>query len=121
MKLLLVASALSLSALLSGCVISVNDDGVKTGYSSDWSDREENNRRHIANLELGASLESVSRKMGIADFDELKSTDNGPVRILFYRTQRLKGDGVTTKDECTPIVFVNNELVGWGFTALDDI
>jgi len=27
------------------------------------------------------------------------------------------GDGITTKDECTPLVFRNGNLVGWGDSA----
>ena len=27
-------------------------------------------------------------------------------------------DGITTKNECTPLVFVNNELKGWGELSL---
>lgn len=121
MKKLLFISAISTSLLLSGCVISVHDDDVSGSYSADWRDREENNRKHISTLNVGNSLENVTRKMGVADFDELKSGSQGTVRILYYRTQRLKDDGVTTKDECTPIVFVNNELIGWGSAALDQI
>lgn len=121
MKALLLASVLSASSLLSGCVISVGDDGIDGHYSSDWRDREANNRKHISNLRVGASYESVARKMGVADFDELTSNDQGQVRILYYRTQRSHDDGITTKDECTPLVFVNGELQGWGESGLDAI
>jgi hypothetical protein len=37
--------------------------------------------------------------------------------VLFYRTHRRDGDGVTTKDECTPLVFKNGLLIGWGDAA----
>jgi hypothetical protein len=121
MKKCLVISGLTASLLLSGCVISVHDDDVSGSYSASWKDREENNRKHISTLNVGNSLESVTSKMGVADFDELKSSSEGQVRILYYRTQSLKDDGVTTKEECTPIVFVNNELTGWGEAALDQI
>lgn len=121
MKHLLLLTALASPFVLSGCVISVSDDGIDGYHGMDWQDREHNNRNHIAKLELGASYEQVTRKMGIADFNELVNGDNGPVRILYYRTQRTRDDGVTTKDECTPIVFVDGVLTGWGDAALDAI
>jgi hypothetical protein len=40
------------------------------------------------------------------------------VQVLYYRTRRVDDDGITTKNECTPLVFINNELVGWGELSL---
>ncbi|MBO1254116.1 DUF3192 domain-containing protein [Alteromonas sp. 5E99-2] len=120
MKTLLLISALSAPLVLSGCVISVHDDD-EHGYSIDTEDRETNNRHHIANLNLGDSLESVTRKMGVADFDELKQTNEGAVRVLYYRTQKVKSDGVTTKDECTPIIFLDNQISAWGELGLNNL
>ena len=119
-KTLLLAALLSTSALLSGCVISVGDGDSGSYYQADWQKREENNRRHIAKLETGMAYQDVTRKMGLADFNEMVQTENGSQkRILYYRTQRLADDGVTTKDECTPVVFVDGQLVGWGNSALN--
>lgn len=116
MKLQLIACALVSSFFLSGCVISVGGDG-DSHYSSDWQDREVNNRKHISRLESGMSYEDVVRKMGVADFNELHQENESVIRVLFYRTRRIAGDGVTTKDECTPLVFKNGELIGWGDSA----
>ena len=116
-KALLLLSVLSPLAL-SGCVISVGDGDSGGYYSSDWQKREQNNRRHIAKLETGMDYQEVTRKMGVADFNELVKHDGTERRILFYRTQRLSDDGVTTKDECTPLVFEEGVLVGWGESAL---
>ena len=111
--------------MLSGCVLSIDDDGWNHGDNSDkrssWSQIEENNREKIGDLSVGASIDSVRRKMGIPDFDELVVKNGKEHRILFYRTQRNKSDGSTTKDECTPLIFVNGELNGFGQTALDAI
>ncbi|MBD3585407.1 DUF3192 domain-containing protein [Salinimonas sp. HHU 13199] len=115
MKHLALLFALSAPVLLSGCVISV--DGDDHGYSSDWEDREYNNRKHISNLNLGTSYERVVGKMGVADFSELDQREDGTYRILYYRTQRTMDDGITTKGECTPLVFKNGELIGWGSKA----
>lgn len=111
------------ATLLTGCVISIDDDGFEYGNDNhtSWSDIEESNRAKIGQLSIGTSIDSVRRKMGVADFDELLVKNGEEHRILFYRTQRVKGDGSTTKDECTPLVFVNGELSGFGQVALDAI
>ena len=50
-------------------------------------------------------------------FNELFEKQDGTYRVLYYRTQKTMGDGITTKDECTPLVFRNGNLVGWGDSA----
>jgi hypothetical protein len=40
------------------------------------------------------------------------------VEILFYYTDR-QADGGITNDELTPLVFERGELVGWGWSYLD--
>jgi len=120
MKHVFLAAALVSPLLLSGCVVSVGGD--KDGYySSDWEEREYNNRKHISRLEKDMSYESVVRKMGVADFNELHEKGDGVYRVLFYRTQRTMDDGITTKEECTPLVFLNGMLVGWGDSAYQHI
>ncbi len=115
MKYLPLLLALSAPVLLSGCIISVDDH--KDGYSNDWQDREYNNRKHIAKLQEGMGFENIVGRMGVADFSELQQKEDGVYRILYYRTQRSTEDGITTKDECTPLVFKNGELMGWGERA----
>ena len=116
MKHAVLALALVSPAFLSGCVISVGGDG-DSHYSSDWQDREYNNRKHISRLEPDMTFESVVKRMGVADFSERYQKEESDYRVLFYRTQKLKGDGVTTKDECSPLVFKDGALVGWGEQA----
>jgi hypothetical protein len=116
-KQLLVICALTSPLLLSGCVISVGGDGDGY-YGQDWEKREKNNRRHISKLDTDMTLESISNRMGLADFDESHQKDSDDYRVLYYRTQRLADDGMTTKDECTPLVFKNGRLTGWGNSAL---
>ncbi len=120
MKFFPLLIALSAPAFISGCVISVGGDG-DSRYSSDWQEREYNNRKHIANLERDMAYESVVRRMGVADFNELHQKENGVVRVLYYRTQRTMDDGVTSKDECTPLVFRDGRLIGWGDKAYAEI
>lgn len=122
MKKPLLCAALVLPLFLSGCVISVGGDGMDGHvYTSSTEEREFNNRQHIADLQLNAHYEAVTRTMGVADFDELIDDGDHLYRILYYRTQRAIEDGMTTKEECTPLVFKDDRLVGWGASALAKI
>lgn len=109
---LLVAAPLTLS--LSGCVISVNDDGVESGFSSSHEDRSYENRKKINNIQLSASIVDMQEKLGVADFSQIYTVNDKTIRVLYYRTQRKHKDGLTTKDECTYLEFVNGELIQTG-------
>ncbi|RCU50854.1 DUF3192 domain-containing protein [Corallincola holothuriorum] len=113
--------ALALPLTLTGCVIAVGGDGDRTSWSSDWEDRERINREKLEKMEVGAAMDQVRMTMGTADFDEklVKGDDN--YRLLYYRTQRQQKDGITSKDECTPLVFKNGQLIGWGDSAVAQI
>ena len=120
MKKALLVTALVVPLTLTGCVVSVGGDGEGMHYSS-WEDREYKNRRKISNLTLDMSITNVKDSFGVPDFNELHARGEDNVQVLYYRTQRTEGDGVTTKDECTPLVFKNGMLVGWGDTAYSQI
>lgn len=77
-------------------------------------DREIVNRKAIQTLRIGDTLETVSEKMGTADFNEIKAFTDNTFQVLYFRTQLVKEDGITTRDECTPLVFENSNLIGWG-------
>jgi hypothetical protein len=47
-----------------------------------------------------------------------KTPEGVPVEILFYYTDRQAGGGITN-DELTPLVLERGELVGWGWSYLD--
>ncbi|WP_194756376.1 DUF3192 domain-containing protein [Aliidiomarina indica] len=116
--MLLTAGFLSIS-LLSGCVVVVDGDKRVSKESVSFEAREESNRAAIAQLKMGTSPSAVLMAMGTPDFDERLSRGGVDYRVLYYRTQRVAADGMTTKDECTPLVFANGELLGWGFSKLD--
>ncbi|GAB3022034.1 DUF3192 domain-containing protein [Bowmanella dokdonensis] len=105
---------------LTGCVISVGGDGYEY-QDGDWQHREAKNRKEIARLEPGMSLDNLNSRLGTPDFSEFHQAEQGDIQVLFYRTHRNHGDGVTTKDECTPLVFREGRLVGWGEAAYRDI
>lgn len=109
---LLIAAPIALT--LSGCVISVKDGEVDHSFLSDSEDRAYQNRKKITTLQLGASFSDTQEKLGVADFSETYPVNNDTVRVLYYRTQRKHKDGITTKDECTYLQFINGALVETG-------
>lgn len=82
-----------------------------------WQEREIFNRKYISRLELGESKESVLRLLGPPDISEAHTTAQGDLHVLFYRTQHVRSDGVTTRDETTPLLFRNDRLLAWGESA----
>jgi len=84
-----------------------------------WDDREVVNRKFISSLILGDNLnqQTIITKLGTPDISEAKQTAGDNVQVLFYRTQHIKSDGITTQDECTPLLFKNNKLIAWGENA----
>lgn len=113
-SLLALFVALPLAATLSGCVISVNDGEVEKSFLGDSGDRSYDNRKIIAKVQLGSSFVDMQEKMDVADFSETYTHNEQTIRVLYYRTQRKHKDGLTTKDECTYLEFVNGELIQTG-------
>ncbi|MBI2381145.1 MAG: DUF3192 domain-containing protein [Gammaproteobacteria bacterium] len=110
--------ALPFAALLSGCVINLGTDG---DYGSNWEKTERRNREEIASLVVNTSEQTIRTRLGRPDFSEGYQDQGQDVRVLFYRTQRQEGDGVTSKNECTPLVFRNGLLIGWGDKAYERV
>ena len=103
--------------LLSGCVVAIGNDD--DDWDEGWSKRQRENREAIAELELGLRRDTVIQRLGAPDFSESFLRDGQEFAVLFYRTHRRRGDGETSRDETTPLVFVNDDLVGWGDSAID--
>ena len=115
--LLALLIVLPLTASLSGCVVAVGGDKGDYGYSYDFEDKEQENRHKLTQLQPNMSFVEVKTIMGIPDFNEVYDKNGETIQVLFYRTQRTKKDGLTTKDECTPLIFKENKLVSWGENA----
>ncbi|PTA49651.1 hypothetical protein C9I43_03455 [Shewanella morhuae] len=79
-----------------------------------WEDRQAYNSQKISDLVLGQNIASVKTLLGKADFSEAKRLKETQLQVLFYRTHHEKSDGVTTKEECTPLIFENGQLIAWG-------
>lgn len=117
LKMALIALPLTFS--LTGCIIVSTDEGTHTGWinSSDWKKEQSINNKKIADLTIGQSFESVRDDMGTPEFNEAFEQSGTSYQVLFYRTDHRRSDGMTTKDECTPLVFENGKLTGWGEKA----
>jgi len=44
----------------------------------------------------------------------------GVVEVVYYYTEMTKADDAITDDELTPLVFKDEELIGWGWTFVQD-
>ena len=108
------------AALLSGCVFSVGGNRGSSGDSK-WQQVERENRDAITRLSKGMYVEDVRSRMGTPDFLESFSRDGHAFQVFFYRTHRVKADGITTRDETTPLVFEDGFLVGWGEAVWYDL
>ncbi|GAB1265438.1 DUF3192 domain-containing protein [Aurantivibrio infirmus] len=108
-----------LLTLLSGCVIAVNTDDLEND-PDDWSKRAEDNRDSLRGMSVGRSMNSIVNEMGDPDISEAFERDGKTYHVYYYRTQRVRSDYRTTKDEATPLVFVDGVLVGWGEIAIEN-
>ncbi len=83
-----------------------------------WEDREIYNRQFIAKLKIDQfTFEQALEKLGSPDLTEAKKIDTQYYQVMFYRTQHMKSDGITTQDECTALLFKNGMLTAIGNTA----
>lgn len=107
---------------LTGCIIVADgSDGKYDSYMGDHGDREYQNRKKISRLESGMSYIEAQDYLGVPDFNENYQKDGETIQVLFYRTNRKHADSMTTKDECTPLVFKESKLVSWGENAYTQI
>ena len=111
-----IAAIVALTITLSGCVIAIGGDSLD---SDDWKRRQGRNAEYIRHLDLGESMASIEADLGDPDFIESFRREGEVFKVLYYRTHRTHDDSTTTMDETTPLVFIDNHLVGWGESAID--
>ena len=70
----------------------------------------EKNRNNVKLLRKGMDKQEVLAIMGEPLTNEVYNTDN----VWYYFTDPKWSDGVITHDECTPLFFEDNKLLGWG-------
>lgn len=89
-------------------VISFYDDSPD---KMQWEDREAYNRQFIAKLQLEQfTFEEAITQLGSPDITEARKIADNKFQVMFYRTQHVKSDGITTQDECTFLLFINGVL-----------
>ncbi|WP_025819952.1 DUF3192 domain-containing protein [Shewanella marina] len=107
---------LPIIAGLSACSINIASNDDDSGQYK-FHKIERQNKQHITQLNMGMTQEQVQLLMGKPELTEAYNKKGQAMKILFYRTQWQHGDGQTTKDECTALIFENGNLMGWGDTA----
>ena len=76
-----------------------------------WEDREAYNKQFIGKLQLDQfTFEQAIEQLGSPDITEAKKVLDDKFQVMFYRTQHIKSDGITTQDECTFLLFINGTL-----------
>lgn len=106
---------------LSGCVVAVGNDHADDDNWDKTKKTQIQNQSFINQLQTGVTLASVRNSLGNPDFSENFQKGGETVEVIFYRTHRTHGDGVTTKDECTALIFKQGLLVGWGDKAYQQL
>ncbi len=100
--------ALTVYAIFVTLVVTFYDDSPD---KMKWDDREAYNRQYIAKIKLQEfTFEQALTELGSPDITEARTVDEVYYQVMFYRTQHVKSDGITTQDECTFLLFVNGVL-----------
>lgn len=108
----------SMAALLSSCVVAIGNDDFDNEHEK-WQGRQDRTLKMINNLDLGRDLGSIESEFGLPDFTDSFMRSGEAIRVLHYRTHHSHSDGKTTRDETTPLVFIDDQLVGWGEMAIE--
>jgi hypothetical protein len=85
-----------------------------------WEDRQEFNQQYITGIKLNKlTLDQILAELGNPDITEAKTVNNVYYQLTYYRTHHVKSDGITTVDECTPLLFKNELLHAIGKAATE--
>lgn len=107
---LMLALAIPLYPLLTWLVLTYYQDDPSKMI---WNDREAYNHKYISqlNIQTGLTQQQLIEKLGGPDITEAEMVGNNTYQLMYYRTKREISDGITTKQECTALLFKNNQLV----------
>ena len=109
-KLLLLIGAVAISGLFTGCIAFDRETSMLAPHK--WSEIERN-RANFKKLRVKMTKDEVLAIMGDPIKGEVFCSDN----VWWYYTRTCWTDYMTTREECTPVVFDENGLVeGWGTT-----
>lgn len=111
-------TAVAVISSLSGCVVAVgNDDFDDDDDGNNWRKTQQYNQNYVSGLKTGTDIGAVRQNLGTPAFSESFNKQGETVEVLFYRTHHSHSDGMTSKDECTALIFKRGLLVGWGDKA----
>ena len=88
------------------------------------------NRENLLRLSVGMKKFEVLQIMGTQTVRSInnpykvetpRGKDEQLYEVFYYHTDLKNKDGLITDAELTPIVFVDNQLIGWGWAFLSDI
>lgn len=84
-----------------------------------WNDREAFNKKIIASLTIDGTISQtvVQQKLGGPDLSEARQSGAKLLQLAYYRTHRALSDGLTTKDECTALLYIDRQLIAIGADA----
>lgn len=100
--------ALAAYGIFVALVVTFYDDSPD---KMEWKDREAYNRQFIAKIKLEEfTFDQAIEQLGSPDITEAKTVQDTKYQVMFYRTQHVKSDDITTQDECTFLLFVNGVL-----------
>lgn len=104
--------------ILAGLVLTFYQDDPE---QMSWEDRQTYNLLYINKLNLADehTITKIIQQLGSPDITEAKKVQGSNLQVMFYRTMHAKSDGITTKDECTPLLFKDGKLIAWGMTAFE--
>lgn len=113
-----IASGLLLYVLLTVAIIKFYPDDPS---QMSWHIREAFNAKYIQTLkpEDNVRQDRVIERLGGPDITRAFRHEDNIYQLLYYRTHRAIADGITTEDECTPLLFIERQLVAIGHDAIE--
>ncbi|WP_306518845.1 DUF3192 domain-containing protein [Rheinheimera sp.] len=107
---LILALAIPLYPLLTWLVLTFYQDDPSKMI---WNDREAYNLKYISQLTAQSPLTQpqLIEKLGGPDITEAKKVGTDIYQLMYYRTKREISDGITTRQECTALLFKNHQLI----------
>ncbi|MDX3773247.1 DUF3192 domain-containing protein [Chromatiaceae bacterium AAb-1] len=86
-----------------------------------WQDREAFNARIINKLDPQEQhlQDDIIKRLGVPDITAALKQQNTIYQLLYYRTHWKVADGITTADECTPLLFRDRKLIAKGDAAIE--
>ena len=81
---------------------------------------ENTNNLNLISVKIGDSRDTLNRKMGTPKRNEQYSNDGKITEVWFYRTSRIGDGGLESDAEYTPVVIVDDKVIGWGRKFYDN-